>query len=180
MYSIFADFDVACADFADGKWGEPRSIVPKNEALRYADFDMHPRNSDVILAICEDHTKPAPADVVNSVVIIDASKRTVTPFATGHDFYAAPRWSADGSRVIYVRRTDARSIADGHRSRGISAFHRRSGDPDRAAPTCRGRAAGSRSRTRTSTARSCRNPRASSSAATASASASRGGPSTAR
>lgn len=79
--------------------------MPKNEALRYADFDVH-RNRDLILAVCEDHTKPAPADVLNSLVIIDASKRTVTPFATGHDFFAAPRWSADGSSVAYVRRCE--------------------------------------------------------------------------
>jgi hypothetical protein len=75
-------------------WSEARRIVPDNPALRYADFAAHPIDSDLTLAVCEDHTIDEPAAVANSIVLIRSATQTVTQLASGADFYAAPRWSS--------------------------------------------------------------------------------------
>lgn len=83
-------------------WSGARRIVPDNNALRYADFAPHPTDDDLTLAICEDHTVDQPAQVVNSVVLIRSAAQSIETIASGADFYAAPRWNADGSHLCWI------------------------------------------------------------------------------
>ena len=49
----------------------------------------------------EDHTKDDPAEVVNTLVIINVKTHSLTTIASGADFYAAPRFSPDGAYIAY-------------------------------------------------------------------------------
>lgn len=50
----------------------------------------------------EDHLRPDPADVVNSLVLIDARSSNVIPLVSGADFYASPTFSPDGSKLAWI------------------------------------------------------------------------------
>ncbi|EIN04429.1 alpha/beta-hydrolase [Punctularia strigosozonata HHB-11173 SS5] len=82
---------------------EPKAITPDNKNHRFADFDVYPslNGSPILVAILEDHTKPAPADVVTSLVIIDVDTSTVSQLVSGIDFYSSPRFSPDGTRLAW-------------------------------------------------------------------------------
>ncbi|KAL1662720.1 Alpha/Beta hydrolase protein [Schizophyllum commune] len=81
--------------------GDTVPVTPKNSNWRYADFDIHPTHPHLLIAVLEDHTKPNPADVTNSLCIIDTAKSSVHPFTHGADFYAQPRFSPDGKRITW-------------------------------------------------------------------------------
>ncbi|KAG9125844.1 hypothetical protein FRC07_005967 [Ceratobasidium sp. 392] len=70
------------AKSGDG-WTEPKPVTPGN--------------------VLEDHTKPAPHDVVNTLVVIDTNAQTVTNIAEGADFYAFGRFSPDGRKLAWVQ-----------------------------------------------------------------------------
>ncbi|KAE9393526.1 hypothetical protein BT96DRAFT_1050921, partial [Gymnopus androsaceus JB14] len=46
------------------------------------------------------HTNDTPSTVVNTLVIIDTEKQVVTPLVSGADFYACPRFSPDGTKLL--------------------------------------------------------------------------------
>ncbi|KAL1752504.1 Alpha/Beta hydrolase protein [Schizophyllum commune] len=81
--------------------GDPAPVTPENNNWRYADFDIHPTHPHLLIAVLEDHTKPNPADVTNSLCIIDTAKSFVRPLIHGADFYAQPRFSPDGKRITW-------------------------------------------------------------------------------
>lgn len=81
---------------------EPERITAEQPALRYADFSVNPVNPNLILAIQEDHTIDKPDAVINTLVLIEAEKKSVRVLAEGQDFYASPRWSPDGKHVAWV------------------------------------------------------------------------------
>lgn len=64
-------------------------------------FAVHPWYRNLIVAVQEDHTKPAPADVVNTLCLIDTKDKRVTPLAAGVDFYGAPCFSPDGAHIAW-------------------------------------------------------------------------------
>jgi len=78
-------------------------IVEGNDVLRYADFETHPKNSNWIVAVKEDHTKPLPADVVNTLVLINAETKTVETISQGADFYSNPKFSHDGKWISWIQ-----------------------------------------------------------------------------
>ncbi|KAL1682900.1 Alpha/Beta hydrolase protein [Schizophyllum commune] len=80
---------------------DPVPVTPDNSNWRYADFDIHPTHPHLLIAVLEDHTKPKPADVTNSLYIIDTAKSSVHPLIQGADFYAQPRFSPDGKRITW-------------------------------------------------------------------------------
>ncbi|KAL1694233.1 Alpha/Beta hydrolase protein [Schizophyllum commune] len=83
---------------------EPVPVTPaiaENSNWRYADFDIHPTLPHLLIAVLEDHTKPNPADVVNSLCIIDTTTSAVHPLIDGADFYAQPRFSPDGKSIVW-------------------------------------------------------------------------------
>lgn len=70
--------------------------------FRFADGVLDPVCNRVI-CVREDHTNPAPAEVKNEVVSVSLDgSGAMEVLATGMDFYAHPRISADGTRIAYV------------------------------------------------------------------------------
>lgn len=64
-----------------------------------------PSHPHIIVAVQEDHTKPAPHDVVNSLVAIYTHTHTVTPLVHGADFYSSPRFSPSGKLIAWLQWT---------------------------------------------------------------------------
>ena len=77
---------------------------------RYADFAIHPRQPDLVIAIREDHTIDEPSKVVNTLVLIDAREEKVTVIVEGNDFYASPKWNHDGSKIAWLEVSYERTI----------------------------------------------------------------------
>ena len=88
---------------------EPVPITPPaagNEAeLRFADMIYDTRRNRLI-AVCEDHTCPD-EEARNYLVSLDPSPdgamQDPPVLTTGHDFYANPRLSPDGSRLAWLQ-----------------------------------------------------------------------------
>jgi dipeptidyl aminopeptidase/acylaminoacyl peptidase len=85
-----------------------RPLTPETEKVatfRFADGD-YDAASGTIYCIREDHTNPAPKDVVNEIVAVDTIAHeegsTIKVLATGNDFFAAPRVSPDGTKLAYI------------------------------------------------------------------------------
>lgn len=83
--------------------GDPRPITKEPDeiaASRYADLELHP-DGDALFAIRETHMSDG--QVVNELVVLDsAGEKDELVVAAGHDFYAAPRCSPDGTRLVYL------------------------------------------------------------------------------
>ncbi|KAG8764673.1 hypothetical protein FRC12_007960 [Ceratobasidium sp. 428] len=65
------------------EWAEPKPVTPGEYSIN--------------------HTKPAPSDVVNTLVLIDTNAQTVTNIAEGADFYAYGRFSPDGQKLAWIQ-----------------------------------------------------------------------------
>jgi hypothetical protein len=81
------------------------NLLLENEALRYANMAVLPSDPHILVAVQEDHTKPAPCDVVNSLVAIDTNNKVVTPLVSGCDFYSSPTFSPDGKHLAWLQWT---------------------------------------------------------------------------
>ncbi|TFK38613.1 alpha/beta-hydrolase [Crucibulum laeve] len=80
------------------------ACTPDNNLWRYGDFTFYPKNPNIVLSIREDHTRPEPANVVNTLVCVqldDPSKVKVV--ASGQDFYSSACFSPDGTRVAWLQ-----------------------------------------------------------------------------
>lgn len=78
----------------------PEALTP-DAALRFADLILdRPRRR--LIAVCEDHTN-GEQQVVNRLVAIplDGSPQTLVTLAEGHDFFASPRLSPDGTHLAW-------------------------------------------------------------------------------
>ncbi|EJT99662.1 alpha/beta-hydrolase [Dacryopinax primogenitus] len=84
------------------KDGQVEAFTPENKNFRYADFRPYPDNPNILVSVMEDHTKPAPADVVNTIVLLRPGEAP-QPIATGADFYSSPRWSTDGKWLCWYQ-----------------------------------------------------------------------------
>ena len=73
----------------------------ENKTHRFADFTVSPTHPHLLVAILEDHTHPAPSEVETSLVLINTSTSTISPVASGADFYASPRFSPDGKHLVW-------------------------------------------------------------------------------
>ena len=80
----------------------PHAITPDQEvagSVRYADLQLHP-NGNWIYAVRERHDL---AEVTTELVVLSATgEAEVRAVAAGHDFFAAPRCSPDGTRLAYL------------------------------------------------------------------------------
>lgn len=99
---IFSDFASNSLFRTDLRGNAPLKISPESCVYRYADFSAHPQHPHLLVAILEDHTKPLPADVVNSVILLNTKTKSFIYLAQGNDFYAAPRFNCDGSALCYI------------------------------------------------------------------------------
>lgn len=82
---------------------EPEPITPRPDAprsQRYADFRAAP-DGNKLVSVRERHL--AGAEVVNELVMLDTSGGS-EPWVIegGRDFYSNPRWSPDGSRIMWL------------------------------------------------------------------------------
>ncbi|KIH87127.1 peptidase s9 prolyl oligopeptidase active site domain containing protein [Sporothrix brasiliensis 5110] len=108
-YAVMGDGAIVFADPRDNgvyvldvASGRVRTLVAGTPALRYGDFDAPPverGGHDWVLAVQEDHTHPAPADVQNYIVAIHRTTGTVVRVVEGADFYSYPRWGASSQTV---------------------------------------------------------------------------------
>ena len=76
------------------------SLLDADPKIYYADFDIHPTNSALILVVQENHH---PKDVENSIILINASSRKVHTIASGADFYSHPKFSPDGDKICWLQ-----------------------------------------------------------------------------
>ncbi|KAB5590159.1 Dipeptidyl peptidase family member 6 [Ceratobasidium theobromae] len=104
--ALFADWKTRrvyiCKKQPDG-WEEPRPVTPENQNHRFGELQIHPTLSHLVVCILEDHTKSAPADVVNTLVLLDINTQSYTTLAKGADFYAFGRFSPDGTKLAWVQ-----------------------------------------------------------------------------
>ncbi|RDX52385.1 alpha/beta-hydrolase [Lentinus brumalis] len=82
---------------------QPRAVTPENKNYRYANISVHPQQPHLLVAILEDHTKPDPANVVNTLCLINTKENTVSPLVTGADFYAKASFTPDGTHIAWVQ-----------------------------------------------------------------------------
>jgi dipeptidyl aminopeptidase/acylaminoacyl peptidase len=85
----------------------PVPVTPEPDAPRgdrWADGDVSPDGRWML--VVREHHPPGkgPADVVNEVVVLDATGEVAPrPLVTGPDFVADPRFSPDGTRVCWLQ-----------------------------------------------------------------------------
>ncbi|KZT00116.1 alpha/beta-hydrolase [Laetiporus sulphureus 93-53] len=80
---------------------EPTPITLDNKNHRFAKLDVHPKYPHFLVAIMEDHTKPAPPDVATTLCIINSETSKVSTIVVGADFYAYPYFSPDGLHLAW-------------------------------------------------------------------------------
>ncbi|KZV90868.1 alpha/beta-hydrolase [Exidia glandulosa HHB12029] len=80
----------------------PEPVTPDDANLRYGDFQVHPTSTHLLVSILEDHTKPAPEDVVNSLVLVDSDSQKLSTLRSGSDFYTSPQWSPSGLKLAWI------------------------------------------------------------------------------
>jgi len=77
-----------------------QNILDGNDHMRYADFEVHPRDPRWILAVQEDHTNDTPDTVVNTIVAIDSVTKRVKVICAGADFYSHPKFSCNSGKWV--------------------------------------------------------------------------------
>ncbi|THH06289.1 hypothetical protein EW145_g4187 [Phellinidium pouzarii] len=106
-FSHFGDGRVYKVGLAPGSSTsrEPVVVSAENANLRFANFAVHPTAQHLLVSILEDHTHPAPSDVVTSLAVLDTrpGHGSVRVLVSGADFYAAPVFNADGTRLAWVQ-----------------------------------------------------------------------------
>lgn len=103
IFSNFSDGQVYTIDIRSKS--SPKKIT-SNPAYRFADFAVHSRYPHLIVCILEDHTRDTPAEIVNSLVVLDIRQEAstpVTPLLSGADFYSSPRFNNDGSILSWCQ-----------------------------------------------------------------------------
>ncbi|PCH34655.1 alpha/beta-hydrolase, partial [Wolfiporia cocos MD-104 SS10] len=85
--------------FKDGE--DPTPVTPENAAHRFANLSVHPVNPHILVAILEDHTCPAPKDVVTTLCTINTETHAVSLLVSGADFYGYPSFSPDGAHLTW-------------------------------------------------------------------------------
>ncbi|KAJ7629481.1 alpha/beta-hydrolase [Mycena polygramma] len=99
-FSHFVDGRVYSVDVKEGS--EPPAVTPESKIHRFADFDIHPKHPHLLVSILEDHSDTtSPSSVVNTLCIINTESQSVTSLVSGADFYASPKFSPDGTRIVW-------------------------------------------------------------------------------
>ncbi|KAH7914907.1 Alpha/Beta hydrolase protein [Hygrophoropsis aurantiaca] len=80
----------------------PVPVTPDvHKVYRYGNFATCPFHPTLLVCVLEDHTKDTPQTVINTLCAIDTTSQTVHPLVSGADFYAAPSFSPDGTKLIW-------------------------------------------------------------------------------
>lgn len=79
----------------------PKPVFPVDHPFhghRFADFNIHP-SLQLFTCIVEIHVGYT---VSNQVCVVELEISTATIIASSHDFYACPRFSPDGTKILYI------------------------------------------------------------------------------
>ncbi|HEX4979753.1 MAG TPA: prolyl oligopeptidase family serine peptidase [Acidimicrobiales bacterium] len=99
---VFSNFEDQRLCRGDGSYLTPSAEELGFSSVRYADHHLSPDARD-LLCVRERHPRGGgPADVVTDLVSVRLADGTSAVVASGNDFYLAPRWSPDGSRVAWL------------------------------------------------------------------------------
>jgi hypothetical protein len=100
LFSNFSDGQVYKVDLLH--LVSPMPVTGK-ENYRFADFACHPHSPSLVVCILEDHTKPAPDQVMNSLVCLNTllSEDPIS-LVSGSDFYSSPRFNVDGTLLAWT------------------------------------------------------------------------------
>ncbi|KAK7028292.1 peptidase-S9 domain-containing protein [Favolaschia claudopus] len=99
-FSHFGDGRVYAVDVKEGS--EPRAVTPESKVLRFANFDVHPKHPHLLVSVLEDHSdSSSPTAVVNTLCIINTKSQSISPLVAGADFYGSPKFSPDGTRIVW-------------------------------------------------------------------------------
>ena len=79
--------------------GEISQITDSGPELRFADFVIDAVGTQLISVVERHHADREPD---NLIAAIDIASGAMTVLAEGHDFYAAPRLSPDGTRLAFI------------------------------------------------------------------------------
>ncbi|KAI9817845.1 MAG: hypothetical protein M1827_000964 [Pycnora praestabilis] len=97
---IFADWETKGVFALNPANGDHHPIIEADPEVYYADFNAHPIQTHLVLAIREDHHSKS---VENSVVVLNAKTKKVHQIAYGADFYSHPQFSPDGKKVCWTQ-----------------------------------------------------------------------------
>eukprot|EP00794_Sanderia_malayensis_P019824 gene19824-21764_t len=84
---------------------QPSQVTREDADARYADCDYH-KWSQKLICVKEDHSgvkRGTKKEADNTIVIVDIATRAEKTLVYGTDFYASPRVSADGSKLIWMQ-----------------------------------------------------------------------------
>ncbi|MDC1307877.1 prolyl oligopeptidase family serine peptidase [Pseudomonadales bacterium] len=96
----FADQQIYQIDSLAETTPTPPRQLTHTPHLRFADGIVDASRHRLICVV-EDHSQ-APAEPENYLAAVDLSSGAVTPLSRGHDFYAAPALSADGTKLAWI------------------------------------------------------------------------------
>ncbi|KAJ7695401.1 alpha/beta-hydrolase [Mycena rosella] len=100
LFSNFDDGQVYKVDVV--RRSAPIPMTSKDNC-RFADFAIHPQNPNLVVCIMEDHTKPGPENVVNSLVCLNTlTLEEPTTLISGSDFYSSTSFSTDGTLLTWT------------------------------------------------------------------------------
>ncbi|KAJ6784343.1 hypothetical protein PWT90_06162 [Aphanocladium album] len=77
------------------------TVIESSPILRYGSFTAQ-KTSSWVLAIQEDHTNNTPSGIENYIAAIDLSTGAAKRVISGADFYYQPRFSDDGTRLVWL------------------------------------------------------------------------------
>ncbi|OJJ46516.1 hypothetical protein ASPZODRAFT_142330 [Penicilliopsis zonata CBS 506.65] len=104
---VFTDVKTSGLYLLDSATGSVDRLTAPSDTLRYVCTSVRASSKtgkiDWILAVEEDHTKPAPADVRNTVVAINVGTKQAVTLLQGADFYSYAHFSPDGTEVCWVQ-----------------------------------------------------------------------------
>ncbi|KAF9221091.1 alpha/beta-hydrolase [Gyrodon lividus] len=98
-FSNYADNRVYSVE--EGEGTEPIPVTPENTKWRYANFAVHPGQTNLLVSILEDHTVDTPQTVVNTLCLINTETATKSTLVEGADFYATPVFNSSGTKIAW-------------------------------------------------------------------------------
>lgn len=103
--SIIFNDAVTNGTFIRSLSGEIKEILAgdADAKLRYADFDVHPKDHGIIAAVQEEHRGKDHRGVVNTLAVIDSKTKSAKTIVEGADFYSHPKFSHDGRRICWLQ-----------------------------------------------------------------------------
>ncbi|KAI6018169.1 Alpha/Beta hydrolase protein [Pisolithus microcarpus] len=82
---------------------QPSPVSPEDpkKQYRYANFAVHPVETNLIASILEYHPDENPQNVVTTLCVIDTATTTRTGLVEGADFYASPVFNPSGTKIAW-------------------------------------------------------------------------------